>query len=362
MRIFSKKQPTCKRLACCLAVAATLGVAAPAHALVFNLTSTGNANADAGFSAAAHYWESVFSDNVTVNITAGFAPLAPTVLGQAGSTYFNTTFSAMKTALAADATSADDATMVAGLPGGTSYSKYINGTTNNAGAAHVQSGITQMRMTTANAKAIGLVAGNATAEDAAITFSSLFNFDFDQSDGIGAGLYDFVGIAIHELGHAMGFTSGVDVLDYNTGSGPNAGVFRDSDFDPFATLLDFTRCSSASEGAGADMDWTTGTAAKDFAIDGGCSALVSNAWSTGSYNGDGRQASHWKDGFGIGIMDPTAVPTGQLNVVTARDIQAFDVIGWTQPNNNNVPEPASFLLFGTALLGLGAARRHAKRG
>src|SRR5262249_44836054 len=44
--------------------------------------------------------------------------------------------------------------------------------------------------------------------------------------------------------------------------------------------------------------------------------------------GDGRQASHWKDNLGIGIMDPTSVPAGQANVVTTRDIQALDVIGW----------------------------------
>jgi len=347
-----------KQLASCAVIGATLFAASPAQALFFNLTSTGNAQADAGFQAAANYWSSIYTDNVTVNITAGFAALGPGILGQAGSTFYSTNYTAMKTALAADAKNAADATMVSGLSAGPSYSKLINGTTTNGGATHVQSGITSLQMTTANAKALGLLGATATA-DAAITFSSLFNFDFNQTDGIDAGKYDFVGIAIHELGHAMGFISGVDVLDYNSnGPGVN-GRFADSDFNPFASVLDFTRCSAASQGAGADMDWTIGKGAKDFAIDGNCTAVVSNAWSTGVTFGDGRQASHWKDGFGIGIMDPTAMPTGFLNVVTDNDLLAFDVIGWDR-QTSAVPEPMSILLFGTGLFGMSFARRNKK--
>src|SRR5262245_9635712 len=164
------------------------GAVSSAHALIFNLTSTGNANADAGFQRAASFWQSQFSDPVTVNITAGFAALGPGILGSASSTQFATNFLSVKTALGADATSGDDSTMVAGLPGGASYSKYINRTSDNpngSGSAtpYVRSGITSMRITNANAKAIGLLAANNAAPDATITFSTLFNFDFDPTDG-----------------------------------------------------------------------------------------------------------------------------------------------------------------------------------
>lgn len=348
-----------RRTARSVALAAALGGAMSAQALVFNLTPTGNAQADAGFAAAAQFWQNIFSDPVTVNINAGFAALGPGILGQAGSAQLNTTFAAVKAALSGDASSADDAVMVGGLPAGATYSKLINRTSDNpngSGSAtpYVHGNISQMRVTNANAKAIGLLPANQAGADAAITFSSLFAWDFDPSDGIGAGLIDFVGVAIHELGHAMGFVSGVDILDIN--SPPVNGPFAAAQFDPFASLLDFTRCSAASEGAGADMDWTASSAAKDFAIDGQCTALISNAWSLGSNFGDGRQASHWKDNLGIGIMDPTSAPAGSANVVTANDIRAFDVIGWTM-NINGVPEPGGVLLFGTALLAAGAVRR-----
>lgn len=48
-----------------------------------------------------------------------------------------------------------------------------------------------------------------------------------------------------------------------------------------------------------------------------------------------------------------------MNVVTARDVQAFDVIGWTL-RVNAAPEPTSLLLVGGALMGMGAVRRHAR--
>lgn len=51
--------------------------------LVFNLTSTGNPSADAGFQRAVDYISTQFDDDVTVNITAGFSALGPGILGQA---------------------------------------------------------------------------------------------------------------------------------------------------------------------------------------------------------------------------------------------------------------------------------------
>jgi hypothetical protein len=224
--------------------------------IIFNLTSTGNASADAGFIAAANYIQSQFDDNVTINITTGFSNLGPGILGSASSTVAGYGFGDWKTAMSGDSTSADDATMVANLPGGSAYSRWINNTSTN-GSPHLNSGLNSVRLSNSNAKALGLLSATNDDPDAAISFSDQFSWDFDQSDGIGAGLIDFVGVATHEFIHAMGFVSGVDILDIN-----GTEQFSDAAFGPFVSGLDFTRQSAAAIAGGADLDWTVGTVAK----------------------------------------------------------------------------------------------------
>jgi hypothetical protein len=74
-----------------------------------------------------------------------------------------------------------------------------------------------------------------------------------------------------------------------------------------------------------------------FSVDGGATALFGNTYSTGQYNGDGRQASHWKDTSGCqvgnGIMDPTFC-FGHTGVITGLDLAAL-------PQPTSVTEAAS---------------------
>lgn len=297
------------------------------NGLQFNLVPAVGMSQQAidGFQDAADLWSSVLRDDIMVNININFTALGPGILGSAGSTTQGNTLSEVKTALTTDAKSLTDATAVANLPAGSSWSLYVSDATtgdpeldnNNTGNNNV------LDVNTANAKALGLLAANNATADASITFSNLFTWDFDRSNGITAGAFDFVGVAAHEIGHALGFVSGADVYDYYSGDGPGAP----DENDPYrvGSVLDLFRYSADSLIAGADNDMRADLATKFFSIDGGVTQLTT--FSTGSFNGDGNQASHWKDDLGIGIMDPTAAPAEYADI-TNLDVQAFDAMGW----------------------------------
>lgn len=280
----------------------------------------------------------------------GTAALGSGILAQAGSTRASYSYTEFRTNLALDIRTASDATAVASLGGGTSFNMLLNRTANNpngAGSAATyvdddgDANNMTIRLTNANAKALGLTP--TVGSDATITFGNSFTYDYDGSDGISAGAFDFVGIATHEIGHALGFTSGVDILDGNAMS-PN--FFNDNQFAS-VNSLDLFRYSAESTAMGV-IDWTADTRTKYFSLDGGTTSTA--GFSTGRNFGDGQQASHWKDNLGIGILDPTA-GTGELLSISETDKLAFDVIGW-----DLVPEPSTGLLCLVAA-GIGLARR-----
>jgi hypothetical protein len=351
-----------------VAAAALIACSGASQALTFNFTFVAGTSAQAqqAFIDAGARWSALFTDNVTLDMTVGQQALGSGILASTGSRRTSYSYTNFKTALSGDITSANDTTAFNALPAGNSFSMLINRTSDNpngSGSAtpYIDStgaNNSTINITTANAKALGLAPGTGVVGactstcDASIVFATAFTWDYDPTNGITAGAYDFVGIATHEIGHALGFISGVDILDIN--SPPVNGPFTADQFT-FVNSLDLFRYSAASAQQGV-IDFTASTTAKYFSLNNGTTAIA--GFSTGRNFGDGQQNSHWKDSLGLGIMDPTAAP-GELLSISANDRLAFDVIGW---NLGPVPEPATYAMFGLGLVGLALRRRQTRRG
>jgi hypothetical protein len=308
-----------------------------------------------GFAAAGSLWSAALSDDVAIHLTIDYQPLGAGVLGSASSIKQAFTYTDVRTALLADAKSANDATATSHLPGGGALDMLINYTNNSPfgmGSAtpyldnNGDGNNSTIRMTLGDAKALGLVDPHDPASSGTITFSSNFAWDFDRSNGITAGQYDFVGVAAHELGHMLGFVSGVDILDINS---PNGGTYYNDNIFTYVSTPDIFRFSASSRAQGSGViDWTADARNKYFSIDGGTTSVA--PFSTGTTHGDGNQDSHWKDSMGLGIMDPT-VASGELMAISNTDLELMDVIGWDLSGGGSaVPEPAFLGLLGPIVL------------
>ena len=316
-----------------------------------------------GFATAGNYWSSQFQDDMTINVNIDFPALGAGTLGDTQYATLGINYTDVRAALLLDQSSVDDGIATTHLPAGTALSFLTN--KESTGALEIDSNNTAnntvLDVPRANAKAlgfyaVGILAPNDATLDATVRFSSNFSWDFDRSNGIAAGTFDFVGIAIHELGHTMGFFSGVDLVDFV--SYPNGDpTYRGTELDPYRvfSVLDLYR-HGARNGGGLDFA-AGGTGANNpyFSLDGGATSL--GTFATGQFNGDGRQASHWKDNLGLGILDPTFAP-GQLGVVTPLDVRAIDVIGYDLVV---VPEPSTVAFILPGIAGLIMASRSGLR-
>ncbi len=338
----------------------------------FNTTTAAGQQTLADFERAAGNWAGLFSNNITINLTIGFQNLGnTTTIGQTSALQDHYYYSTVSTALKQDANplSQDDQSAIAHLQSGNTFKQLINDTANDqAGSGSstpyldsTGANATLVDMSNANAKALGLISPSTPGNDATITFNSAFSFDYSPDDGIRANQMDFVGVATHEIGHSLGFISGVDVLD--TTSPNKSGAYQPDDYFDDVSTLDLFRYSAASAAQGA-IDFTAGLNDGDryLSFDGGATSIASFA--TGAVHGDGQQASHWKDNTyfsdgtetpPIGIMDPT-FNFGERGVITPTDLRAFDVIGY---NLAPVPEPAAWAVFLLGSVGLAVLRvRH----
>src|SRR5436309_6734151 len=141
--------------------------------MIVNVSFDSSTNsAPSGFvatvNAVAQFFQTTFSDNVTINVAVGFGEVAGqtvTSLGESITQLSSYTYTQIRNALIGDAKSSDDSSAVAPLP----TSSPLGGAT--------------YWVPTAEAKALGLT-GASAASDGGIGFAGNANlFDYDRTDG-----------------------------------------------------------------------------------------------------------------------------------------------------------------------------------
>jgi hypothetical protein len=285
------------------------------------------------FIDAAAKWEALIKDPITIIIDVDYGttffgtPFGdPNVLGATATQqlFFNGNYTDVRTRLINHANNAQETSLVNSLPT-TSIATDIGATSTVLVASPVL-------------RALGAIPPDASTDTTTpgsppkIGFNSSFGFDFNPNDGITGNRTDFDAVAVHEIGHALGFNSQVGARELTPSDPIRTSLWDLFRFRPgTATLGTFNTAERVLSSGGSQAQFN------------GASELGLSTARGDASGGDGNQAPHWKDdsitGVYIGIMDP-AISRNRREVMTDNDTHAIDYLGYTivatlPPANDN---------------------------